>query len=78
MQFGDFELPSTFLDFGLKLRTLANEYTALTSPDRFWSDAQKVLYGRCAPPFEFVSFFFSKMRSSSIFFPYLVLSTHTN
>lgn len=46
-------VPPAFLDFGSKLRDLANEYTALTNPDVHFSSVQKSLYGKRVPPSRF-------------------------
>lgn len=47
---GNFGLTPALLDFGHRLRSLTNEFTSLTNASAHWSDAQKMFYGKHAPP----------------------------
>uniref|UniRef100_A0A915PQH7 LisH domain-containing protein n=1 Tax=Setaria digitata TaxID=48799 RepID=A0A915PQH7_9BILA len=49
-EYGSFGLNPGLLDFGVRLRSLANEFTSLTNAGAHWSDAQKLLYGRHSAP----------------------------
>ncbi|VDN03386.1 unnamed protein product [Thelazia callipaeda] len=49
-EYGSFGINPAFLDFGLRLRSLANEFTSLTNASSYWSDAQKMFYGRRSTP----------------------------
>ncbi|VBB30770.1 unnamed protein product [Acanthocheilonema viteae] len=49
-EYGNFGLNPGLLDFGVRLRSLANEFTSLTNAGAHWSDAQKLLYGKHSTP----------------------------
>ncbi|MCP9259724.1 hypothetical protein DINM_003078 [Dirofilaria immitis] len=49
-EYGNFGLNPGLLDFGVRLRALANEFTSLTNASAHWSDAQKLLYGKHSAP----------------------------
>uniref|UniRef100_A0A0R3RZB3 LisH domain-containing protein n=1 Tax=Elaeophora elaphi TaxID=1147741 RepID=A0A0R3RZB3_9BILA len=49
-EYGNFGLNPGLLDFGVRLRSLANEFTSLTNAGAHWSDAQKLLYGKYSTP----------------------------
>nr|CRZ21927.1 Bm7940 [Brugia malayi] len=49
-EYGNFGLNPGLLDFGVRLRSLANEFTSLTNACAHWSDAQKLLYGKHSTP----------------------------
>uniref|UniRef100_A0A1I7VRL0 LisH domain-containing protein n=1 Tax=Loa loa TaxID=7209 RepID=A0A1I7VRL0_LOALO len=49
-EYGNFGLNPGLLDFGVRLRSLANEFTSLTNAGAHWSDAQRLLYGKHSAP----------------------------
>ncbi|CAG9531477.1 unnamed protein product [Cercopithifilaria johnstoni] len=49
-EYGNFGLNPGLLDFGVRLRSLANEFTSLTNVGAHCSDAQKLLYGKHSTP----------------------------